>query len=269
MTIRPLIIGHRGASALAPENTLAAFRRALEDGADGIEFDVRLARDQVPVVIHDASLSRTAQVDRLVSELTSEELQQLDAGSWFARALPTSAVSFSNEKIPTLSELFEFFAKNKGLMYLEMKADNDGEGDILPAEVVRNVQNHSVLNRVVVESFNLSSIKKIKRIDERIRTAALFEPKLTRPISTLKRLRMIDLALDCGADEIALHHSLVSSRLVEKAQRAGLATVVWTVDKPAWLERAELLGISALITNNPGNLVRYRNSTQANANRSR
>jgi glycerophosphoryl diester phosphodiesterase len=115
-----------------------------------------------------------------------------------------------------------------------------------------------------VESFNLSSIEKIKKIDERIRTAALFEPKLTRPISTLKRLKMIDLALACGADEIALHHTLISSRVVEKAQSAGLATVVWTVDKPAWLDRAELLGINALITNNPANFVRYRNSTQAN-----
>ncbi len=80
---------------------------------------------------------------------------------------------------------------------------------------------------------------------------------------------MIDLALACGASEIALHHTLVSSRLVEGAQRAGLTTVVWTVDRPSWLERAELLGINALITNNPAKLVRHRNNTQANATRRR
>jgi glycerophosphoryl diester phosphodiesterase len=79
----PLIIAHRGASAVAPENTIAAFRRAIEVGADGVEFDVRLARDGVPVVIHDSTLERTAGLKRGVSDLTSEELSQIDVGSWF------------------------------------------------------------------------------------------------------------------------------------------------------------------------------------------
>ncbi len=79
----PLILGHRGASAVAPENTLAAFSPAILDGAEGIEFDVRLSRDRVPMVIHDASLRRTAFIDRLVCDLTSEELQRIDVGSWY------------------------------------------------------------------------------------------------------------------------------------------------------------------------------------------
>ncbi len=75
MNSTPLILGHRGASALAPENTIAAFARAMHDGADGVEFDVRLSRDQVPVVIHDSTLKRTGLIDSVVSALTAAELQ--------------------------------------------------------------------------------------------------------------------------------------------------------------------------------------------------
>src|SRR5258708_35180782 len=79
----PLIIGHRGASTLAPENTLAAFKRALIDGAAGVELDVRLARDGVPVAIHDATLRRTGLREGVVAKLTSSGLAQMDAGRWF------------------------------------------------------------------------------------------------------------------------------------------------------------------------------------------
>src|SRR4029453_3971142 len=109
MSISPLILGHRGASALAPENTLAAFSRAIGDGADGIEFDVRLARDGVPVVIHDASLKRTGLIDRPVCELTSAELGQVDVGSWFTARAQNPKQPFSGETLPTLAQVFEFF----------------------------------------------------------------------------------------------------------------------------------------------------------------
>jgi glycerophosphoryl diester phosphodiesterase len=88
---KPLIIAHRGASALAPENTLAAFRRAIADGAEGIEFDVRLAKDNVPVVIHDADLKRVGARNGSVGEYTSAELGKIDVGSWFNRQKPEKA----------------------------------------------------------------------------------------------------------------------------------------------------------------------------------
>src|SRR4029077_1336865 len=117
----PLILGHRGASALAPENTLAAFSRAISDGADGIEFDVRLSRDDVAVVIHDASLKRTGLIDRSVSELTAAELCEVDVGSWFAARARNPKKTFSAEKLPTLAQVFELFSGNSGLLYVEMK----------------------------------------------------------------------------------------------------------------------------------------------------
>jgi glycerophosphoryl diester phosphodiesterase len=263
MSLSPLILGHRGASAIAPENTLAAFSRAILDGADGIEFDVRLSRDGVPVVIHDASLRRTAGIDTQVGDLTSEQLQTCDVGSWFSRSSPASRrsseePSFAGEKVPTLAEVFYLFNSNPGWLYVEMKSDS-GEGAQLAAAVVRSVREADIATRVVVESFDLEAITEIKRIDSGIRTAALFEPRLSRPFSTVRRLKMVDLALITGAEEIALHYTLAGMTVVEKAQDCGLETVVWTVDDPKWISRARRLGIKAVISNDPATMVQHRN----------
>ena len=110
--IRPLIIAHRGASAFAPENTFAAFQKAIDDGADGIEFDVRLAKDGVPVVFHDSTLQRLAKIKNRVSDLTAEELNVIDVGSWFNRAFPGKAdEKFAAETIPPLAKLFDFLLR--------------------------------------------------------------------------------------------------------------------------------------------------------------
>jgi glycerophosphoryl diester phosphodiesterase len=254
--VSPLIIGHRGASVVAPENTLAAFSPALEDGANGIEFDVRLSRDHVPVVVHDASLKRTALIDQLVSELTASELQQYDVCSWFNR-LQTENTSYVGT-VPTLAQVFELIQQTNALLYLEMKSDIR-EVTALAEKVVGEIHNSQILGRVVVSSFDLDAVSLIKQIEPTISTAALFEPKLTRPLSTIRRLKMIDLAAERRANEVALHHSLVSLRVAEKAKQLGLAVVVWTVDDVDWIRRARSLGIKALITNNPAAMIRQRN----------
>jgi glycerophosphoryl diester phosphodiesterase len=258
----PLILGHRGNSALAPENTLAAFSRALSDGADGIEFDVRLSRDGVPMVIHDATLKRTGGIDRLVSELSASELQEIDVGSWFAAGRQTTE-TFAGEKLPSLAQVFQLFAAaNNGVLYIEMKCDTR-EGAALAAAVVALCRASRMADRVVVESFDLAAIAEVKRIDSGIRTAALFEPKLSRPLSSIRRLKMVDTASRVGADEIALHHTLAGPRVIEKAQEAGLEIVVWTVDDPEWITRARSLRIKALIANDPARMLRYRSAISA------
>jgi glycerophosphoryl diester phosphodiesterase len=257
MVSTPLIIGHRGASAVAPENTIAAFSRALEDGADGIEFDVRLSRDRVPVIIHDVSLERTARIDRLVGELTASELQQCDACSWF-RPLQTENKRYAGT-VPTLAQVFELFQQPNALLYLEMKSDAAGATALAEA-VVSEIQKAQIAAQVVVSSFDLDAVALVKKIDPAIRTAALFEPKLSHPLSTIRRFKMIDLAVEHRADEIAVHHSLVSSRLAEKARQLALPVVVWTVDDVDWIQRAQRLGIKALITNNPATMIRQRSS---------
>jgi glycerophosphoryl diester phosphodiesterase len=258
MTSSPLILGHRGSSAIAPENTLAAFSQAITDRADGIEFDVRLSRDGVPVVIHDATLKRTGRIDQFVSNLTAAELQEVDVGSWFADRRQTTQ-TFAGEKLPSLAQVFELFAGTNGVLYVEMKSDGD-EGPALAAAVVRLARDSKMKERVVVESFDLSAVREIKRLDSSLRTAALFEPRLLQPISTLRRLKTVDAAVEVGADEIALHHTLASRQVIEKALDHGLEVVVWTVDEPRWISRARSFGVKALISNNPAMMVRHRDS---------
>lgn len=245
----PLIIGHRGASADAPENTMAAFREALAVGADGIEFDVRLTRDGVPVVIHDSTLRRTGGLPHRVADLTWAEISKVDVGSWFSK-------SFANETVPSLAELFTLFQSNNSTLYLEMKCDSAAEHRALAEACVKAIDEHSLKERVIVECFQLPALRILKEIDSGIKTVALFEPSFNP--SVLSDQRIINQARHVGAVALALHHRLARESLVRKAKDDGMHVAVWTVDDPSWIERARATGIDALITNNPEAMIRAR-----------
>ena len=252
----PLIIGHRGAAAVAPENTLVSFEQALKDGADGIEFDVRLAKDNIPVVIHDATLSRTAKRKGRVASFSSAELGEMDVGTWFNLRHPVLArQDYTRATIPTLALVFETMLEKEALLYVEMKCGLRDRA-ALAAEVVKMVRSYSLAERVIVESFDLAAIAEVKHLDSGIRTAALFDRKLSRPAPSTRRL--VERAIGIGAEEIALHRSLAVRRAVERARQHGLETVVWTVDNPAWVNRAFKSGVRAIITNNPARLCARR-----------
>jgi glycerophosphoryl diester phosphodiesterase len=127
----------------------------------------------------------------------------------------------------------------------------------LVQSVVDEIHKAQIAKQVVVSSFDLNAVALVKQIDSTISTAALFEPKLSRPISTIRRLKMIELAVEHRANEVALHHSLCSARVVEKATELGLPVVVWTVDDVKWIKRAQRLGLKGLITNNPALMIRH------------
>ena len=239
----PLIIGHRGASAVAPENTMAAFREAIAVGADGVEFDVRLTRDGVPVVIHDRDLRRTGGLSQRVADLTWAEIAKVDVGSWFSE-------SFGNETVPSLTELFSLFQSNDSTLYLEMKCDSVAEYAPLAEACCHLIKEHGLKERVMIECFQLPALKVVREIDSEIRTVALFEPSIANP-SVLSNPSIINKATDVGAVALALHHRLARKSLIERARSSGMHIAVWTVDDPAWLERARTLGIDALITNDP------------------
>ncbi|MBA2339208.1 MAG: hypothetical protein H0V88_02345 [Pyrinomonadaceae bacterium] len=248
----PLIIGHRGASAVAPENTLAAFGQALTDGADGVEFDVRLSQDEVPVVIHDRDLRRTGLTNAKVSDLSARELGAIDVGKWFNLRYPSmSREEYEGATIPTLEEVLRFFDKTKRVLYVEMKTDKTNAHK-LATEVVRCIREHDFTHYAVVESFALEAVAEVKRLAPEIMTAALFERKLSRPAPSADT--MLEEAIACGASEIALHHTLARKRCVEKALQRGLRVAVWTVDESRWIKRAAALGINALITNDPAKM---------------
>jgi glycerophosphoryl diester phosphodiesterase len=245
-----LIIGHRGASAVAPENTMAAFREAIAVGADGIEFDVRLTRDGVPVVIHDSTLRRTGGLPHRIADLTWQEVSKVDVGSWFNG-------SFVNETVPSLAEMFTLFQSNNSTLYLEMKSDSASDQRPLADACVRAINDYSLKERVMVECFQLPALKIVKEIDPEIKTVALFEPSFTNP-SVLSDQRIINQATGVGASALALHHRLARASLVQKAKAEGLHVAVWTVDDPAWIERARATGIDALITNDPAAMLAHR-----------
>jgi glycerophosphoryl diester phosphodiesterase len=255
-TKSPLIIGHRGASALAPENTLAAFARAFADGADGIEFDVRLARDGVPVVIHDATLARTANTKTAVAEMTSAELGRANVGSWFNRSHPRLArAEYAQQTVPTLEQVFAILKRSRrdSVAYLELKIDKGEAYTDLVNSVAELIFHHALQRRIVVVSFNLKALALIKELNSPIRTGALFEPR-RNPARIVRKHPMITAALDCGADEILLHHTIATRRLDNLAAESNLLPVVWTVDDPKWIVRAKTRGIHALITNDPAKM---------------
>jgi len=251
----PLIIGHRGASALAPENTLVAFTQALDDGAAGIELDVRLASDGVPVVIHDATLRRTGIHGGVVARITSKELGHANVGSWFNHAHPQFArAEYSRQFVPTLDQVFKFFKKRPAhaeVIYVEMKTDEAEETYLdLASSVATLVNDHKIHSRVVVISFNLKAVAQTRVFDPSISTGALFEPR-RNPMKAIRKHPMITAALECGAEQILLHRLIAGKRLVDLAKENDLRPVVWTVDDPRWVRRAANFGIHALITNNP------------------
>jgi glycerophosphoryl diester phosphodiesterase len=235
----PLIIGHRGASAVAPENTMTAFREAIAAGSDGIEFDVRLSRDGVPVIIHDNSLRRTTGLPHRIADLTWPELEAL------------------NVEVPGLEQLFTLFETNNSMLFLEMKCDSPSEHRPLAEACCKLIDEHSFKGRVFIECFDSRALEVVKTIDSGIKTATLFHSALSTP-SVLLDQRIIDQTTAIGASAVALHHRLARERLVQKAKDAGLHVAVWTVDDPAWIEHARAIGVDALITNDPAAMLAHR-----------
>ncbi len=251
-----LIIAHRGASALAPENTLAAFQKAIADGADGIEFDVRLSKDGAVVVFHDATLGRLTARKNLVSSLTAEELQKIDVGSWFNQRKPNQTnTDYSGETIPTLDRLLEFLKEFKGLIYIELKC-RESETEKLAKAVCAAISDSSLLPQIIVKSFQLEVIPQIRRLCPKVKTAALFAPKIMTLLRKEKRL--VNIAHELGADMISVHFSLATRKLMKKAEKRNLPVTIWTADNPRWIKRAFDLGLFAVITNNPAPLLAKR-----------
>jgi glycerophosphoryl diester phosphodiesterase len=262
---KPLIIAHRGSSALAPENTFAAFKQAIKDGADGIEFDVRLARDRVPVVIHDATLQRTAGFSGRVSSYSAQELGKIDVGSWFNKKHPSKAKKeYSAETVPALSDLLEIMRGNDGLIYLEMKCSKKS-CDALVEAISAMIEDSDLLPRIIVKSFNLDALAKLRKRLPEAHIAVLFAPKFMHLIKP--RNRLVTKALELQANEISLHYSLATPNAVREAEDYGFPVTIWTADHPAWVKRAENLGVHAIVTNNPARLLARKNELMTKAQR--
>jgi len=233
---KPLIIAHRGDSADAPENTLAAFRLALQNGADGIELDVMLSADQQLVVIHDDSVDRTTNGHGQVGNMSLAALRELDAGSWFG-------LEFNREPIPLLEEVFAELG-GKFLINVELKNYKTPK-DQLPELVVALVKKHSLSNTVFLSSFNARNLPRAKSLAPEIRTGLLTLPGvLGLPMRGFIGRRF-------EADDLHPYFKDVSARMVQSRHKLGQRVNVWTVDAPEDLRRMQAFGVDMIICNDP------------------
>lgn len=257
---RPLIIAHRGASRYAPENTVPAIRLAVDSGAEGVEFDVRLAKDGAPVVIHDGDLRRTGSRNERVAALTSKELARVDVGSWFNARYPKLAKGeFAGCTVPALADLLELLRGFHGLVYVELKGTAADQAALTKA-VCDLVRSSPLLPQIVIKSFRLAAVSVVRAQLPDVQTAALFDPA---SITILRRRKyLVDLAQKSGARQLSLHRSLITPKLTELAARANMPVTVWTTDSAKWIGRCRKLGIGALITNDPARMLaaRYEDS---------
>jgi glycerophosphoryl diester phosphodiesterase len=236
MAEKPLNLGHKGWSAAAPENTLAAFRAAVSLGADGVEFDVQLSRDDQVVVIHDFAVDKTTDGHGRVRDLTLAELRKLDAGSWFA---PT----FAGEHIPTLDEVLDIVKAMK-LINIELK-ERSLAGEGLGDKVVWAVQSRGLGPQVVISSFNPLAIRRVKQLNPRLRTGLLYAANLPLP------LRRAWLRPIVRPDALHPHHAMITAAYMRWARAHGYAVHTWTVDDPDEMRRLIALGVNSIITNQP------------------
>jgi glycerophosphoryl diester phosphodiesterase len=251
----PLNVAHRGASREAPENTLAAFRRAVELGADGIELDVHLSKDRELVVIHDLTLEATTDGRGFVRDHTLAELKKLDAGSWFGPA-------FSGERIPRLEEVIDAFGQQL-LLNLELKASEraDGSGEELSDAVVHLIDRYCLWDRVLVSSFSQRIVEQVKRRCPRIPTGLLYDSASLQTLHAALALRRI------SCDALHPHDRLVDEGYMRWARQLGYRVIVWTVDEPARMQALIGLGVDAIITNRPETLDRVLGSKRQGGDR--
>ena len=236
--MKPCIIAHRGYSAAAPENTLAAIRLAGTARADLVEVDVRLTKDGVPVLLHDAKLDRTKNGSGLLADATAAAVKELDAGSWFSP-------QFAKEPVPTLCEALKLAVEDRPLL-VEIK---ELAAAVPSAEVVRSA---GAVDRVVVQSFLADAVTAFRHILPEVPAGFLISPgKADDPASAQWIAKVCAYASGCGAAFAAVHHQAVTPRLVEYLFRRGLSVWAWTVDDPADMKRLADWGVAGLITNNP------------------
>lgn len=230
------IIAHRGASGYAPENTLAAFRRAVEIGAQFIETDLQISRDGHFVAIHDASLRRTTNGYGRVEDLTLSELKALDAGSWFAPA-------FAGERIPTLGEILEF-AEQFGLTCcVEVKFGFEGSA---LARLLEQLQGSGRLAQCILLCFDARVLAEARRRQPALACGLLLDRLPADPIDAAKQI---------GAQYVGPRQDLVTRELVQRAHLADLRVATWTVNDVGRMRELVMAGIDGVVTNYPDRLA--------------
>ena len=227
--IHPVRIAHRGASGdgLAPENTLASFESAIQIGVDALEVDVH------------AALDRTTDMTGAVSDLTLEEIRKADAGSW-------AGPSFNGQRVPLLEEVLDL-ARHRALVLVEIKADYIGE------RTLKIIDDLNAGSYVVLQSFNLETVRRVKALKPAIPTALLVGKLPTSP-SRVRARRMVSEVLEVGANALAIWHATLTPPFFEEMRKRAVGVWTWTVDEEIIMRDMVQMGVQGIITNYPNRL---------------
>lgn len=223
------VTAHRGYSAVYPENTIPAFKGAIQVGADWAELDVQQTADGEVIVMHDSNLKRTTGLDKEVWQVTWDEIKDLDNGSWFDK-------KYQTVRIPTLEEVLKVC---RGKIHLNIEIKPSGHDKDLEKQVAKLLKKYHMRDTCVVSSLKYDSLRKIKQADDSIETAY---------ITSVSYGNFTDLEY---ADGYSVESTLLSKSFVNKAQKAGKQIYVWTVNSEERLEKVVGMGIDNVITDDP------------------
>ncbi|MEK8128865.1 glycerophosphodiester phosphodiesterase [Paenibacillus filicis] len=243
------ILGHRGASGYAPENTMEAFRLAIQQQADGFEIDIHITKDGEIVVIHDDTIDRTSNGSGNVPDFTLAELKQFNYNAGFEHMFPVA-------EIPTLKQVLELVKTHNLYLNIEIKdiMTNTGKYDGLNLAAARLVEEYELVDQVIFSSFNHNSMAELKESYPEIKTALLHFSKLYKGEAYAKSAK---------ADALHPLFSVVDKSIVEQAHQAGIQVNAWTVNQEADIERMIEAGVDAIITDYPDVGYRIRESRQS------
>ncbi|MBP5379968.1 MAG: glycerophosphoryl diester phosphodiesterase membrane domain-containing protein [Ruminococcus sp.] len=229
---RTHVTAHRGFSKKAPENTLPAFQSAMDYGADFIELDVQLTRDDQLVVIHDDKLDRTTDGKGLVKNYTYEELTRLSAGSWFGKEN-----EFDDVKIPLLSEVLDLVGKN---IMLNIEIKKSGNPKATAEKVVEMIEEYGIVNSCYITSFSYPALKKVKQLNPKIKTAFIANLATSTSYAQLPYI-----------DAVSMNYLFVNQSVVNTAHHHGKRVFVWTVNRQSEMQKMMALGVDNIITDCP------------------
>lgn len=233
------VIAHRGASFYAPENTMAAFEKAVEMRADMIELDITLTKDGEIVILHDEDLKRTTNGSGIAHRMPLKELQKLDVGSWYSE-------KFREERIPTLETVLEW-AKDKISLNIEIKPEavtDDVEGGI-EEKALQLVQKYGMEKYVIFSSFDLRAVERIKKAAPRVPAAVLYH------YSTAGKKGPVDLVNNCRADGFNIDRRYLSNRWINELNENNIPIWVYTVNKESQMKSLIRRGVSGIFTDRP------------------
>lgn len=249
---KSLVISHRGANRYAPQNTLPAFQKSVELGADGFETDVHITKDGKVVLCHNYTIDETSDGCGEISKKTLEELKGYDFGKYFSD-------KFKGTKIPTIDEFLSLVETTDiSVLNIEIKSPKEAETAIV-SETIKAVKEHGLFDRLLISSFDPKILVEAKKLDKNCKTGFLYAPNHT--IFFKMAHKPVAFCKEIGADALHPFHLLVNDKYVKKAHEAGIMVNPWTVDTEKAIDAMIDLGVDGIITDFPdvvkGKLSRF------------